>query len=362
MSAPLRKLRVALLAVPDSTASTLFGMYDVFSGTGRDWEFLVQGETGEAPLEVGIVARTAQGFRAANGVWIQPHRALCDDPPPDIVCVPDLFVPPDDDLAPRYAEELAWLRDCHDAGTTLATSCSGAMLLAAAGLLDGFDATTHWGFCEALARRHPRVRVHPGRALVVSGTGQRLVMAGGGTSWLDLALYLIARFVGVEDAVRVAKINLIDWHSTGQLPFAVLTRTRQTDDAVIARCQTWIADHYHSDAPVARMAELSGLAERSFQRRFAQATGMSPLEYVHTLRLEEAKQMLEGGDLPVEAIAEEVGYQDASFFNRLFQRKVGLTPAQYRRRFGGLRQTLQQHLATPTEAPPAPRSTHMELQ
>lgn len=360
MSGPRRKLHVALLAVPDSTASTLFGMYDVFSGTGRDWEFLVQGEAREAPLKVGIVARTAQGFRAANGVWIQPHGALADGPPPDIVCVTDLYVAPDEDVAPRYPEELAWLRDCHGAGATLATACSGAMLLAAAGLLDGFDATTHWGFCEALARRHPQVRVHPGRALVVSGTGQRLIMAGGGTSWLDLALYLIARFVGVEDAMRVAKINLIDWHNMGQLPFAALTRTRQTDDAVIARCQAWIADHYHSDAPVARMAELSGLAERSFQRRFAQATGMAPLEYVHTLRLEEAKQMLERSDLPVEAIAEEVGYQDASFFNRLFQRKVGLTPAQYRRRFGGLRQTLQQHLAVPTDA--APRSTDMELQ
>ena len=89
------------------------------------------------------------------------------------------------------------------------------------------------------------------------------------------------------------------------------------------------------------MVRLSGLAERSFKRRFQQATGMSPLEYVHTLRLEEAKQMLESGDEPVEAIANEVGYEDAGFFSRLFRRKVKLTPAQYRKRFGAMRKAIQ---------------------
>ena len=166
-------------------------------------------------------------------------------------------------------------------------------------------------------------------------------MAGGGTSWQDLALYLIARFVGVDAAMQVARINLIDWHAIGQQPFARLARSCQVDDAVIARCQTWIAEHYHEPSPVAALVRLSGLAERSFKRRFQQATGMAPLEYVHTLRLEEAKQMLETGDQPIEAIANEVGYEDAGFFSRLFRRHVNLTPAQYRKRFGSMRRALQ---------------------
>ena len=141
--------------------------------------------------------------------------------------------------------------------------------------------------------------------------------------------------------MQIARINLIDWHAIGQQPFARLARSRQVDDAVIARCQTWIAEHYHEPAPVAAMVRLSGLAERSFKRRFQQATGMSPLEYVHTLRLEEAKQMLESGDQPIEAIANEVGYEDAGFFSRLFRRNVNLTPAQYRKRFGAMRRALQ---------------------
>jgi transcriptional regulator GlxA family with amidase domain len=191
-----------------------------------------------------------------------------------------------------------------------------------------------------MARRYPSVRVHPKRALVISGEGQRFVMAGGGTSWQDLALFLIARLAGTEEAMRVARLHLLDWHHVGQQPFAALTRHRHVGDAVIAECQRWLAEHYDERSPVAAMAALSGLAERSFKRRFSKAAGVAPLEYVHTLRLEEAKQALETTDEPVEAIAEQVGYEDASFFGRLFRRKVGLTPAQYRKRFRALRRIL----------------------
>ena len=236
--------------------------------------------------------------------------------------------------------ELEWLRRCQANGALITAACTGAMLLAGAGLLDGEDATTHWAYCDTMQRRHPRVRVRPQRSLVVSGEGQRLVMAGGGTSWMDLGLYLIARLVSIDAATHVAKVWLIDWHHVGQQPFARVARTRQSEDAVIGRCQTWIAEHYASAAPVAALIELSQLPERSFQRRFKLATGLTPLEYVHTLRIEEAKHLLETTALPVEAIAEQVGYEDAAFFGRLFRRKVQLSAPQYRRRFGGLREAL----------------------
>lgn len=340
-----RSLRVALLAMPETTASTLYGMYDLFAGVGRDWPFLVEGTPGTPLVEPVIVAAGAEGFRAANGVWIMPQSGIPTSALPDIVCVPELFVAPGTELSPRYRAEIAWLQHCYQAGATVAAACSGALLLAEAGLLDDQDATTHWGYCDSMASRYPRVRVHRSRALVATGDGQRLVMAGGGTSWQDLALFLIARFLGVEEAMHIARVYLIDWHHIGQQPFAALTRARQQDDAVIGRCQTWIAEHYDHAAPVAAMIELSGLTERSFKRRFSRATGLKPMQYVHTLRLEEAKQMLEASEQPVEAIANAVGYEDGSFFGRLFRRNVGLTPAQYRKRFGGLRRAMQGQLA-----------------
>ena len=346
MTAARIPVDMTILAFPEATASVVYGMYDLFLGVGRDWGVIVEGRPAPELIRVRVVARRAGPIAAANGVTIEAHSALREARTPDVVCVPEVAVPPGDPLEGRFDAEIEWLRKCHVEGATIATACSGAMLLAEAGLLDGCEATTHWAYCDVLAARHPKVKVRPQRALVVTGEGGRLVMAGGGTSWFDLALYLIARTIGVDEAMRVARINLIDWHDVGQQPFARLARSRQVEDAVIARCQTWIAEHYDEPAPVAAMVRLSGLAERSFKRRFQQATGMAPLEYVHTLRLEEAKQMLEATDQPIEAIAEEVGYEDAGFFSRLFRRNVNLTPAQYRKRFGAMRRALQSGGAT----------------
>lgn len=338
---------VAILAFPETSASVVYSMYDLFMSAGHDWGVIVDGQPGEHVMHPLIVARNTAPVVVSNGISVSPQAAMADTAPPDIVCVPEVNVVPGEVLTGRFDEEIEWIKHCYGAGSILANSCSGAMLLAEAGLLDGHDATTHWAWCDVLRERHPAVRVHPQRTLVVSGDGHRLVMAGGGTSWLDVALYLIARTVDVETAMRVARIHLIDWHSVGQQPFARLARSRQVEDAVIARCQNWIAEHYGDHAPVSAMVQLSGLPERSFKRRFRAATGMSPLEYVHTMRIEEAKHMLETGDAPVEQVAAEVGYEDPGFFSRLFRRQVRLTPAQYRRRFGAVRRALLQPHAAP---------------
>ncbi|HSN70377.1 MAG TPA: helix-turn-helix domain-containing protein [Steroidobacteraceae bacterium] len=330
---------VAILALPHATGSVVYGLYDLFVSAGRDWDLLIRGEPGTAVMQPVIAARRVGPLSVTNGVRIDPTVAL-EDCAPDIVCVPEVSVRPDQPIDGLFDAEIEWLRRCHASGAVLASVCSGALLLAESGLLDGEDATTHWAFCDVLRRRYPKVRVLPDRTLVTSGEGHRLVMAGGGASWLDLGLYLIARVSTVEIAMQTGRVNLIEWHATGQQPYACISRTRQSSDVVIADCQTWLANNYEVPSPVAEMARRSGMAERSFTRRFRKATGLSPLEYVHTLRLEEAKQMLEAGSEPVEAIANAVGYQDPAFFGRLFKRKVGLTPAQYRRRFGAMRRML----------------------
>ena len=334
-------LNVAILAVPEATASTVYGMFDLFSSPGRDFQFITRGVAGEPRMHPYLVARNRDGFAAANGIWIRPHHDFSDCPRPDIVCIPDFYVNPGDSVSGLYDAEAAWLKQVHNGGSMLASACSGAVLLGEAGLLTNCDATIHWGYVATLTNNYPGVTVKLHQSLVLSGEAQRIVMAGGGSSWQDLALYLIARHVGLKEAIEVAKVYMLQWHDLGQRPFASLMSFRQTSDAIINRCQEWVAQNYRLPSPVAAMIEVSNLAERTFARRFREATGMTPLDYVHALRLEEAKQMLETGDLPVEAIANEVGYEDASFFGRLFRRKVGLTPAQYRLRFGSLRRALR---------------------
>ena len=157
--------------------------------------------------------------------------------------------------------------------------------------------------------------------------------AGGVTSWQDLALHMIARLCGAQHAIRTAKIYLLSGHLDGQLPFAVMTKRLQKSDAVIHECQAWIAQNYACANPVATMAERSGLKPRTFARRFRTATGYLPMDYVHALRIEEAKQFIETESTGIDQVGFSVGYEDPTFFRRLFKRRAGLTPAAYRRKF-----------------------------
>jgi transcriptional regulator GlxA family with amidase domain len=331
----------AILAFPEATASVLYGLSDLFHSAGRDWELIVTGTPGVPLIRPQIVAAEAGPFRIANGVTVVPDALLSAVPDPELICVPELLVAPSEPLSGRFEREIEWLRTCYARGATVAAACSGSLLLAEAGLLEGEAATTHWAYCDALAERFPGIRVQRQRSLVAAGEGQRLIMAGGGSSWLDLGLFLIARIAGVDAAMQVARIYLIDWHHAGQQPFARLSASRQTDDAVVSTCQVWAATHYNEPVPVAAMVHLSGLSERSLTRRFQRATGLTPIQYVHAIRIEEAKQMLEATQDPIEAIAHDLGYEDASFFMRMFKRDVKLTPSQYRRKFGRLREVLR---------------------
>lgn len=336
MTRPDDAITVALLATPAVSSATLYGFLDALASTRRDWQMLHGGPETRSPLRPLVVSTDGRPLAGGNGVRITPDASFADCPAPDVAVVTDLMIPPGTPLDGLYDAEVAWLRGVWQAGGTLASACSGALLLARTGLLDGEEATSHWAYCDRLAREYPRTRWNAERGLVVAGTDRRIVMAGSGVAWHMLVLALIARFASPEDAMQVARINLLDLNATSPIAYASLTRGGRAADPLIARCQLWAAEHYRSESPVAQMVALSGLPERTFKRRFAQATGMSPLDYVHTLRLEEAKQLLEASDLAVEAVALEVGYQDASFFGRLFRRKVALTPAQYRRRFAPL--------------------------
>ena len=176
-----------------------------------------------------IVARTKDGFQAANGIWVKPDHDFKDCPQPDIVCIPDFFVNPGESVSGMYDPEAQWLKRSHEGGAMMASACSGAVLLGEAGLLTNCDATIHWGYVATLTNNYPGVRVRVDRSLVLSGEAQRIVMAGGGSSWQDLALYLIARFVGLKEAMEVAKVYMLQWHDMGQQPFASLMTFRQTD-------------------------------------------------------------------------------------------------------------------------------------
>jgi transcriptional regulator GlxA family with amidase domain len=330
--APAR-ISVCLVAMPEVSTGVLNGFYEVFSFVGSGWEMMTGWPPGPRRFLPRIVAQDAAPIRNLVGLPIAPDLTFAQAKRADIVIVGDLAIPRDQDTRGLWPEAVAWLRRQHTQGALICSVCTGSLMLAEAGLLDGEDATCHWAAADQIRNRYPHVRLHPERVLVTTGAGHRVVTSGASASWTDLALYLVARFCGEDEARRTAKLFLFGDRSDGQLPFAARVRPRQHDDAAVAAAQDWIAMNYAGANPVSGMTKVSGLAPRSFVRRFQAATGYVPLDYVQSLRTEEAKQLLETTDTPIDAIAAEVGYTEPAAFRRVFKRAAGITPKRYRQRF-----------------------------
>lgn len=324
-----------VLGSPWTGTSTAYSILDVLSSVGRDWEML-HGNPHQPPVfAVALLTIDGQPYKDMNGRQIIPEGALSDRQIPDLVIIPDQHVDPAAPLPDEFAPLAEWINKVHKAGAIVTSVCSGALLLASTGLLNGLDATTHWGYAGMLLRHYPEVRLRRERNLVPAGDEHRLITAGGASTWADLLLYLISRLVGVEEGRRIAKLYLLESHSDGQLCYASLTAGRQHDDQMIAAAQRWAADHYDEPNPVSVMAGQSGRSARSFLRRFRRATGQTPVEYIQTVRVEEAKQILETTNMPIADIAAEIGYTEPSSFRSAFRKHVGLSASAYRRKWRG---------------------------
>ena len=330
-SAP-KNVRVCLVAIPEVMASTLLGLYDVLNS------FHLLGAYGDgwvarAQFKAEIVASTAGTVASASGVPIEAMRSIEQVDSTDVVIVPSILVDGGEWRQGRYPALVRWLSEMHDAGAQLCSTCSGVLLLAETGLLDGKDATIHWMYAQTFRRNFPNVRLELERALVAAGRQQEFLMSGASTAWHDLILYLIAQHAGPTAAQLVAKIFAFQWHADGFAPYVVFEPITEHGDAAIQKAQAWLSRHFSVANPIEQAARLSGIPERSFKRRFKSATGHAPIEYVQRLRVEEAKRRLERTRVSVDEIGWNVGYEDPSFFRRLFKRITGVTAGAYRRKF-----------------------------
>jgi transcriptional regulator GlxA family with amidase domain len=326
---------IQMLVSKNTTASGLYGLSDVLSSVGIVWESLVSGQPADARFEIRIVAADPQPFRCATGGIVAPEAGLEDSNGAAIVLVPGISAPTSDPFAGEDRRVFDWLRHRREQGARVVSACTGALVLAEAGLLDGIEATTHWAYQDVFRRYYPRVRLRAEKNLCCAPDGT--VTSGGTTAWQQLALYLIGQYCGREHAVRASKFWLLPDSGELQGPYAAMTVGRHHEDSAIRDSQAWIVEHFATPHPVEAMIAQSSLPPTTFARRFRRATGYAPMEYVHALRVEEAKQMLETSDCSVERIGGQVGYEDTASFRRLFKRQTGLTPREYRRLFGSAR-------------------------
>ena len=327
-------IRVSIVATPDAMVSPVSGLFETLKGVGSlTASEDRRGETGD-PFDVEIVGERAGPVHGPSGLAITAQRPIAEVDRTDVVIVPSVAIGEDAAWTPgRYPAIVSWIRAMYDRGATVCSSCSGSMLTAETGLLDGHEATLHWVTEAYFRRHHPEIALRLDEVLVVSGDGGRLVTSGAATAWHDLALYLVARHVGPATAQALARFHLLQWHREGQTAFQVFHPGTDHGDAAVLDAQRWIASNYAVAAPVAEMVERSGLSPRTFKRRFRSATGETTISYVQRIRVEAAKRALETGSAPIEEISWSVGYEDAASFRRLFKRLTGLTAGEYRRRF-----------------------------
>jgi AraC-like DNA-binding protein len=163
----------------------------------------------------------------------------------------------------------------HRQGALLCSACSGVFLLAETGLFDGHDSTVHWAYADVFARTFPAVPLRPEQVLVVSGDREQLVTSGASMTWHDLVLYLIARRAGAVVAQAVARMFALQWHHDGLTSYIVFHGRMDHGDAAIADAQSWLSTHFAVGSPVEEMVRRSGLPERTFKRRFTEATGFA---------------------------------------------------------------------------------------
>lgn len=332
MSRGRRPIHVSLVSIPEAIVSSLSGVYDVLNCFGLVGTF-DDAVPGENPFQVEIVAPTHADTRTASGLPVSAHRTVDELDRTDIVIIPSMMVEGNEWKPGRYPAVVNWLKDMHAGGAMLCSACSGVLVLAETGLLDGREATIHWAYARTFSRHFPKVRLRLEKVLVATGDRQQFVMSGASASWHDLVLYLIARHVGPTAAQAIAKFMLLQWHVDGQGPYVVFEAPTDHGDAVVQDAQRWLEEHFSVAAPVEEIVKRSGLAERSFKRRFTKATGYAPIAYVQHLRIEEAKRRLERTDTPIDEISWKVGYEDPAFFRRLFKRTTRITPGAYRRKF-----------------------------
>ena len=267
--------------------------------------------------------------RASSGLTLNADRAI------DAVkgAIDTLVVAGGAGTAAAAKDErlVAWIRRTARRSRRVASVCTGAFLLAEAGLLDGRRATTHWSSCDALAERFPLVEVDPDPIFVRDGN---VATSAGVTAGMDLALALIEEDYGSEVALQTARsLVLFVRRPGGQSQFSAQLKAAPARREPLREVQAHIAEHPAADLSVPALAARAYMSERNFARAFRAETGMTPAAYVEVTRVERARRELETTDLPVEAVAARCGFGTVETMRRAFNRRVGVNPAAYRERF-----------------------------
>ena len=312
--------RVVIVAFPKVQTLDVNGPAEVFSTATQ------LSDKGGYSVEV-VTARP--GPLPTSSVALYPDRTIeqCKGPIDTLVVAGGRGV----HAAVEDEQLVDWIRSAARRSRRVTSVCTGAFLLAKAGLLDGRRATTHWASCSLLADRFPEIEVEADPIFVRDGN---VTTSAGVTSGMDLALALVEEDLGREVALETARwLVVFVKRPGGQAQFSAQLAAQMADREPLRELQEWLPDNLDEDLSVPALARRASMSERHFARAFRDETGMTPAAYVEAARIERARIFLDSGDLPVETIARETGFGTVETMRRAFRRRVGVSPAGYRSRF-----------------------------
>jgi transcriptional regulator GlxA family with amidase domain len=329
MTGSLRPIDVTVVLLERALPSTSVAPIEIFWSAGVLWQF-IHGQKQQPRFRVQAVSLDGRPTRHAVPVGLEPDGSIDSVRRTNLIFVPTAEFNLEG-AAQRNARLIPWLRRWHARGASVAAICTGVSLLAEAGLLDGRPATTHWAMIEKFRRRYPRVQWQPERFVTESG---RIFCGGGVYSAIDLSLYLVEKYCGHEVAVETAKSLLLETPRIWQSSYGAAPPRSGHDDEGIKAAQDWLFRNFKQPVSVAALARRAGMSPRTFARRFTAATGETPLAYLHRVRIDAARHLLETRPRSIAEVSRAVGYEDLAFFRRLFKRYSGAPPQAYRARFG----------------------------
>lgn len=318
---------IALLAIEGCLSSSITNLIDSFT-IANLWHASFS-ENGETLFETQIVSPAGNPVICSNNIQINPHYSFKDQINADYLIIPALLpIPKSRDM--RNSDVLDFICRNYSSGTTIASVCTGAFLLAETGLLNGKCATTNWRFERKFRYRYPKVHLKIDEILTEN---DNIICSGAVTAIMHLALRIIQREGSSQLASVCAKTMLVDSNNASQAPYVIYPLNEKHYDAEIQKAQHYMRDHLAAHITIDEVAEFVCISPRHFKRRFKNATGDSPLNYLQKLRIQTAKNQLENTRDSIEEITHRIGYEDSSAFRRLFKRHTRLSPREYRDKF-----------------------------
>jgi transcriptional regulator GlxA family with amidase domain len=337
-------INIYILGFDQALASAITGIVDLFALSGVTWNRIQQQKTAMA-FNVQLASKQGENIQCINNLLLAPHCSFSDldnalnqqpveglesnNQESNILVVPTIGGPIQQTLD-NNPELIQLLRKAHNTGWTIAGNCTGNFLLAESGILDGKAATTHWGFENDFKQRFPQVNLQAEQLIT---RDENIFCAGGGIAWFDLGLHIIERSIDFETAMQTAKAFVIDYRSDTQLSYSLMRIAKPHQDEIVNTIQAIIEQDCTLSLSIEKLASQHNVSQRTLIRRFNSALGMPPNKYLQSVRIERARKMLEESDYNVDTVMNNIGYEDPSSFRRLFKKKTGLTPTEYRNRF-----------------------------